>query len=70
MGVLFLGFCCLSRFLESVMVLWCLSYWSAQLVCLQEMPAGVGSWDAVANQGRDIRRDPLWDSQEMCGDGV
>jgi hypothetical protein len=52
------------------MVLWCLSYWSAQLVCLQEMPAGVGSWDAVANQGRDIRRDPLWDSQEMCGDGV
>lgn len=41
-GVLFLGFSFLSGFLESMMLVYCLFPWSAQLVCSQGMITGIG----------------------------
>ena len=35
------------RFLESVMVLYCLFYWPTQLVCSQEMSADIRGWNTV-----------------------
>lgn len=52
-GVLFLGFCFPYEFSESVMVVCCLFYWLAQLVCSQVMPSGVGGWDTGTSGGRE-----------------
>lgn len=45
MGVLFLGLCFVFGFSESMMVVCCLFYWLAQLVCSQGIVAGVGGYD-------------------------
>lgn len=54
--VLFLDFCFLSGFSESV-AMCCLFSWPAQLVCSQGMFAGVGGWDVVISGEREFRRD-------------
>lgn len=55
-SVLFIGFCFLSGFSESLMAVCCLFYWPAQLMCSQGMPAGAGGWDTVMNGGRETKR--------------
>lgn len=42
----FLGFHFLSVFAGSMISVHFLFFWPDQLVCPQEMPAGVGVWDA------------------------
>lgn len=49
-GVLFLVFCFLSRFSETVIVMCCLVCWSALVLCSQGTLAGAGGWDAVMSE--------------------
>lgn len=69
-GVLFLGFCFPYEFSESMMAVYFLFYWLAQLMCSQVMPSGVGGWDTETSGGREVRRQwSVWATGDVCGTG-
>lgn len=48
--VLFLGFCFLFLFSESVIAVCCLFSLPVSLLCSQRKPAGAGGWDELRNE--------------------
>lgn len=60
-GVLFLGFSFLSGFLESMILVYCLFPWSAQLVCSQWMITGIGGGIVDGAEEKRVGRECLCD---------
>lgn len=54
--ILLMRFIFFPGFTESVMIVCCLFFWSAQLVCSRVMPASVGDWDNWLSWGKEGQR--------------